>query len=422
MSHNFFKKEMICNRIQFQSFLSSKNYVELLDLIDKHDNECQCFLFFKAKAEFRLGELTNVFETLECLIENDRMSVSEMFDMNSDGFCDDCLKSEMIGEIVLLFCISLHQSGREKALFDILANHKISNIESSIDIGLSLLMLLNSFLFDVKHSKRILEQLQQWPESAREMTRNRHKQWWVFYDLIEERFESWQEKNSRQFEIFSLPTNHHPPIYLMGDSHIIAQAHALVELNGELRQLRPLLTASLQAFDLSSRRQPCVQSASFFARAASVPDNSIVLMVAGEIDCRQGNGIHVALKNGKYESELDAINATASDYVATLQKEFLQKKRGVRVLIEPVRPVKLGRRIGRCEQVRDRIRQFNESTAKYVSGIDSPHMIMLNEMSALMEDEKGFQLNKLFLKRDDFHTSSKIVELSLQPILNKIQI
>ena len=80
----------------------------------------------------------------------------------------------------------------------------------------------------------------------------------------------------------------HPPLFVIGDSHCLAPAwrRACID-GGRARLLRPLLVTGLKAWHL---RPGCAfyPRAQFEAAAALLPAGADVIVVLGEIDCREG--------------------------------------------------------------------------------------------------------------------------------------
>jgi tetratricopeptide (TPR) repeat protein len=118
------------------------------------------------------------------------------------------------------------------------------------------------------------------------------------------------------------------PIYVCGDSHSLSAAWAELNVKGELRKLVPKLVTGLKQWHLrdASTFHP---KQVFNNSVASMPDRAEVVMLVGEIDCREG--LLLAVEKDCYENLEIAIQKTIAIFVKVLQQ--LRKKRGFKVLI-----------------------------------------------------------------------------------------
>ena len=286
-----------------------------------------------------------------------------------------------------------------------------------------------------------------------------HKALWVFHDLVlAESFDPIDEQDAVRERV-----------YVAGDSHVIAQAHGILK-DGQIR-LVPRLIRSLEAWHLSERCAETPQRICARRTLESLPRGSCVLFVAGEIDCRQGSGIDRATKHQHYQTETEAIEKTANDYVDFLAQ--ISEKRDLTILIgifsffyrklskmyfkkarktyltswtpsfsffffsknnhdppppppkkEPVRPIRLiQRRAGRCAQVRDRIAAFNDFVSKRAkramyqqeqqqqgASLQKAKLISLHpQLSDKLADSDGFMAKEVFGKVDTFHMSRQVL-------------
>ncbi|GIL62031.1 hypothetical protein Vafri_16345 [Volvox africanus] len=124
------------------------------------------------------------------------------------------------------------------------------------------------------------------------------------------------------------------PLYLCGDSHCLSAAWRIVTLRGEQRVLRPLLVTGCKVWHLrpTSEFYPKKQ---FEASMDLLPDGAQVILVLGEIDCREG--LLLAVQKGKYASVAQGIEATVDIYLDVLRHMIL--KRRMEVFVHPVPPV-----------------------------------------------------------------------------------
>ena len=110
-------------------------------------------------------------------------------------------------------------------------------------------------------------------------------------------------------------------VYVVGDSHIVAQAFASLSLTSGKSILVPKLVRSLEAWHTSARCAATAQRHCAERTLTLLPRGSRVLFVAGEIDCRAGSGIDRATKHGHYSNEAEAVQRTANDYVDFLAQQ-----------------------------------------------------------------------------------------------------
>ncbi|GLC38231.1 hypothetical protein PLESTB_001084900 [Pleodorina starrii] len=130
------------------------------------------------------------------------------------------------------------------------------------------------------------------------------------------------------------PSGSAPPLYLVGDSHCLSAAWRLVTLRGEQRLLRPLLVTGCKVWHLrpASEFYPKKQ---FEVTMRLLPDGAQVVLVLGEIDCREG--LLLAVQKGKYDSVAEGIDATVAIYMDVLRA--LVSERSMEVFVHPVPPV-----------------------------------------------------------------------------------
>ena len=109
-----------------------------------------------------------------------------------------------------------------------------------------------------------------------------------------------------------------PPLFVIGDSHVLSTAWCEVRFRGQPHVLTPRLATGLQAFHLReghafltvSNVEECFRS---------LPEGTAeALWVVGEIDCREG--IPGAVRKGKYASLEAAVAATVEVYIAAVKR------------------------------------------------------------------------------------------------------
>ena len=186
-----------------------------------------------------------------------------------------------------------------------------------------------------------------------------------------------------------------PPIYLLGDSHVLPPAWRRVPLGDQRRVLVPALVTGVKAWHLrpGCRFYPAAQWA---AAAARLPDGATVIAAVGEIDCREG--LLASITRGRYDSLPAAAAATAALLVAELQR--LARSRRFTIFVHPVPPV--------LDVTRSMVRTFNAALRDAVRAT-SPQLRWLELEAALLSDDGGALLPEYTL--DGTHLSPRYVPL-----------
>ncbi|CAK9882664.1 unnamed protein product [Sphagnum jensenii] len=124
------------------------------------------------------------------------------------------------------------------------------------------------------------------------------------------------------------------PLYLAGDSHCLSAAWRTVQLREEARLLVPLLVTGLKVWHLreESRFYPKV---AFQTAMESLPQDSQVIMLFGEIDCREG--ILVSVEKCRYENVEEGVEASVHIYLQQLLR--LIQDCNFEIFVHPVSPV-----------------------------------------------------------------------------------
>ena len=124
------------------------------------------------------------------------------------------------------------------------------------------------------------------------------------------------------------------PLYVCGDSHSLAPAWRQVTLRGQSRLLHPLLVTGCKIWHLrpEGRFYPKVQ---FYNTVRKLPRGSQVVMLFGEIDCREG--LLLAVERCKYESLEEGISHTLNIYVDLLLS--LIREQDFELFVHPIAPV-----------------------------------------------------------------------------------
>eukprot|EP00669_Euglena_mutabilis_P000749 TRINITY_DN10980_c0_g1_i1.p1 TRINITY_DN10980_c0_g1~~TRINITY_DN10980_c0_g1_i1.p1 ORF type:complete len:258 (-),score=89.14 TRINITY_DN10980_c0_g1_i1:29-802(-) len=123
-------------------------------------------------------------------------------------------------------------------------------------------------------------------------------------------------------------------LYVCGDSHSLSPSWRIVTHRGEPRRLVNALVTGLKCWHLrpESHFYPKVN---FHNVVNAIPDGSQVIMVFGEIDCREG--ILFAVERALYRDLEEGVQATVDIYIDALVA--LQRLKGFELFIHPAPPV-----------------------------------------------------------------------------------
>ncbi|KAL6749527.1 hypothetical protein V8C86DRAFT_2844258, partial [Haematococcus lacustris] len=121
------------------------------------------------------------------------------------------------------------------------------------------------------------------------------------------------------------------PLWLCGDSHCLSAAWHWVTLRGHRRLLAPLLVTGCKIWHLrpASSFYPKAQ---FWASINALPRGAQLVLVLGEIDCREG--LLLAVQKCKYGTLDEAMTATIDIYIALLTD--LIASREYEIFVHPV--------------------------------------------------------------------------------------
>ena len=129
-------------------------------------------------------------------------------------------------------------------------------------------------------------------------------------------------------------------IYVCGDSHVMPVSWVDIEVKAtdgggtEKALLIPKLVTGVKQWHLRDNSN-FYPKANFLNAIKSVPKGAEVVMMIGEIDCREG--IFTAIEKGYYESVEEGIKATVGVFISLL-KELIQKKK-FKIYVHPILPV-----------------------------------------------------------------------------------
>ncbi len=154
------------------------------------------------------------------------------------------------------------------------------------------------------------------------------------------------------------------PIYVVGDSHTVPLAWNVIRvasaINGrtEHRLLVPKLVTGIKQYHLRKESDfyPKLQFANLINK---LPDNSDILFVLGEIDCREG--ILVGVQKDAYENIRQGMEQTINHFGLILPN--LLKKRKMNIFIHPVLPM--------LQETRGMVIEFNNYYKKHINAMNT---------------------------------------------------
>lgn len=228
----------------------------------------------------------------------------------------------------------------------------------------------------------------------------------------------------------------HPPLYLIGDSHVVSLAWQTVHVSrdgdgGALRTAVPYPATGIKA------RHVAAPSDLFFtrynlrvnlSRSSSSSSSRSVVLSAGEIDCREGIGGE--LLRGHVGRSSDAlVRAAVRSYVAATRAAATDA--GLQILLLPVAPHayrsdRNGKALGRARR-RERIELWNRALREEIERTrnNAEHVFLLDYEERLREtttttkrgDGDGPVLNRHF-NADYTHMNSAFLPLLEDAIVN----
>jgi len=162
------------------------------------------------------------------------------------------------------------------------------------------------------------------------------------------------------------------PIYFCGDSHCVPPAWSILQVHGTPRLICPRLATGVKQWHMrkESRFYPKTH---FYNMIHSIPDGAEVVLLIGEIDCREG--FVQAVERDYYQTHDAAIQATLKEFLPVLKQLVTQKK--FTLYIHPVVPV--------LDVTRAMVMKFNKAYRKAVEGLKLKGVHWLDIFDLLVE-------------------------------------
>lgn len=216
----------------------------------------------------------------------------------------------------------------------------------------------------------------------------------------------------------------HPPIYVVGDSHVLSLAWQTLRVNEHtLRTATPFPATGLKAYHLRSSTQFFTHY-NFHALLQRLPNqgqNRTIILSAGEIDCREGIG--GTLLKGYYRSCNEAVEDTVLKYLVAASE--IAREYNLQILIMPVAPhayrsEKNGKSVGRAKR-RETMYLWNKVLRSELKASKWSNVFLLDYEERLQYPDQtspvGYVLNPCF-NADYTHTNNAIVPLVAEAIEN----
>lgn len=221
----------------------------------------------------------------------------------------------------------------------------------------------------------------------------------------------------------------HPPIYVVGDSHVLSLAWQTLCINDNqsdrqtLRTATPFPATGVKAYHLRSSTKFFTHY-NFHALLRRLPargQKRTIILSAGEIDCREGIG--GTLLKGYYRSCNEAVENTVLKYLVAASEIALEYN--LQILIMPVAPhayrsVKNGKSVGRAKR-RETMYLWNKVLRSELQDSKWANVFLLDYEESLQYPDPssptGFALNPCY-NADYTHTNNAIVPLVAEAIQN----
>ena len=179
-------------------------------------------------------------------------------------------------------------------------------------------------------------------------------------------------------------------IYICGDGHSLVPSWHVI--NGKL--IVPKLVTGIKCWHL---RKDCLffPKLNFEKVVESIPDNSTVIFIIGEIDCKEG--IYHTLQKCKFNTEQEAIKTTADILLNKLKT--LKVTRDFKCLIHPIAPVM------------DSYRNF---TILFNDYFKQQKIIQYMDFGDLLLENDRKDMKKIYVVGDGAHLSPSYIDLLKQ--------
>ncbi|MDC3055973.1 hypothetical protein OA069_01370, partial [Paracoccaceae bacterium] len=190
-------------------------------------------------------------------------------------------------------------------------------------------------------------------------------------------------------------------VFHLGESHCLSYAHRLVKIHGTNYMIKPRITFGGKAYHFSTQKENSYKAITR-SNFDSLPDNSIVFISFGEIDCRPDEGFISAAKKHKKPIK-DLVSDTVRGYVDWFVEQNQTKNHSLFFFNVPAPIYKKKYSMEVNGKVTSTIRLFNSFLHKTV--LD--HEFNIIDVNKFTAGKDGYS-NGLF-HIDGFHLSSDAI-------------
>lgn len=194
------------------------------------------------------------------------------------------------------------------------------------------------------------------------------------------------------------------PIYVVGDSHTLTLGWQSVTAGARPHLLRPYLVTGIKIWHLRDESS-FYPKANFWNIVKSIPKGSTVLLIIGEIDCREG--IIDAVQKCRYDTLEEGVREVLAIYKRILAR--LQKERGLRLLVHPAAPV--------LNETREIVHLFDNLLREELLPLQSDTLRFLDIADKLVNDSWTALHEKYAL--DGTHLRANYVPEVLEPAVSE---
>ncbi len=241
--------------------------------------------------------------------------------------------------------------------------------------------------------QKTLEDIQPWNAHIEESSVNHSLQSYHTFigELLKQRSKNLQDDSSYQ-----------QSIYLIGDSHSLSNSNQILSIEQQKYHAVSKLLVGCKAFHLAQQHTNKFK-VSFQKIIQSIPNESTIIMMLGEIDCRIGEGFLHALKTkGGDLSQL--IEHTASSYISFLSQETQGKNLHIYIYGVPAPKLLLAATQEDMELLKQIISFFNQVLQHHALQAGYKFIDIYN----ITVHEEGITHGRYHI--DDFHLLPKVIE------------
>jgi len=203
-------------------------------------------------------------------------------------------------------------------------------------------------------------------------------------------------------------------LFLLGESHFLILAWKQLRVHLEERICVPKIIMGLKAWHFSEHNSTQMKEKNILiAHVATIPENSICMVSAGEFDCRIGEGVEKAVQSKKYPSLESAIFSTVQGYVDGLVQ--IAKTKNIQFAVHPLIPLPHPKHRQNKKtaprnimEQQKRIIEFNSCLQGYIQDLASKDIFFLDFIGRIC-DEGGWRMPIFSL--EDVHLNERYIPI-----------